>query len=87
MQIGRRQPPFYFYRDKDKKEIDLLIVSDGTVYPLEIKKTASPSPADVRTFATLERLGQPIGPGGVICLCQQGLPLTDSAVSIPVHML
>jgi predicted AAA+ superfamily ATPase len=82
-----KQPPFYFYRDKDKKEIDLLIVSDGTVYPLEIKKTASPSPADVRTFATLERLGQPIGPGGVICLCQQGLPLTDSAVSIPVHML
>ncbi len=34
--------PFYYYRDKDKKEIDLLIVRDGVIYPLEFKKSASP---------------------------------------------
>ena len=33
-------PPFYYYRDRDGKEIDLLILRDGTLYPLEIKKTA-----------------------------------------------
>ena len=82
-----KQPPFYYYRDKDKKEIDLLIVRDGTVYPLEIKKTASPTTADVRGFTTLERLGQPMGPGGVICLAQQSLPITGSAVSIPIHLI
>ena len=82
-----KQPPFYYYRDKDKKEIDLLIVRDGTVYPLEIKKTASPTTADVRGFTTLERLGQPVGPGGVICLAQQSLPITGSAVSIPIHLI
>ncbi len=82
-----KQPPFYYYRDKDKKEIDLLIVRDGTVYPLEIKKTASPTTADVRAFTTLERLGQPVGPGGVICLAQQSLPITGSAVSIPIHLI
>jgi len=37
---GRRDP-FYYYRDKDQKEIDLLIIQDGRVYPLEFKKTAS----------------------------------------------
>ncbi len=37
-----RRAPFYYYRDKDKKEIDLLIEKDGTLYPLEFKKTASP---------------------------------------------
>ncbi|MDL2226644.1 ATP-binding protein [Deltaproteobacteria bacterium OttesenSCG-928-M10] len=42
------RPPFYYYRDKDQKEIDLLIIQDGTVYPLECKKTASPDKNDVR---------------------------------------
>ncbi len=78
-----KQPPFYYYRDRDQKEIDLLIVQDGTIYPLEIKKSASPSVADVRAFSTLEKLGLPIGPGGVICLAQQSLPITASTASIP----
>ncbi len=59
-----RQPPFYYYRDKDQREIDLLLIQDGVAYPLEIKKTASPSRDDVRHFAMLERLGLRIGPGG-----------------------
>ncbi len=79
-----RQAPFYFYRDKDLKEIDLLIVRDGTIYPLEFKKSASPGTNDVRHFHTLERLKMPIGPGGVICLAEQSLPLSSSTISIPV---
>lgn len=82
-----KQPPFYYYRDKDKKEIDLLIIQDGTLYPIEIKKTASPDTRDVRVFGTLERLRLPVGPGGVICLAKQSLPITESAWSIPVGAL
>jgi predicted AAA+ superfamily ATPase len=82
-----KQPPFYYYRDKDGKEIDLLIVQDGTIYPFEIKKTASPSTADVRAFGALSKLGMPVGPGGLICLARQSLPIAESAVSIPVGAL
>ncbi|MEN6372097.1 MAG: ATP-binding protein [Armatimonadota bacterium] len=82
-----KQPPFYYYRDKDKKEIDLLILQDGTLYPIEIKKTASPTARDIRTFGTLGRLGLPVGPGGVICLAKQALPITEAAWSIPVGAL
>ena len=82
-----KQPPFYYYRDKDKKEIDLVIIRDGTIYPLEIKKTASPTTADVRAFAAIERLGLPVGPGGVICLTQRSLPITSTATSIPIRMV
>jgi predicted AAA+ superfamily ATPase len=78
-----RRPPFYYYRDKDQREIDLLLVQDGIAYPLELKKTASPSRDDVRHFGALARLGLPVGPGGVICLAEQALPLTASAQSIP----
>jgi predicted AAA+ superfamily ATPase len=82
-----RRASFYFYRDKDQKEIDLLIVQDNTVYPLEIKKSASPDSKDVRHFQVLEKLKMPIGPGGVICLADQSLPLTPSVQSIPVAAL
>ena len=78
-----RRPPFYYYRDKDQREIDLLLIQDGIAYPLEIKKTASPSRDDVRHFGALDRLGLPVGPGGVICLAEQSLPLTATAQSIP----
>jgi hypothetical protein len=78
-----RQPPFYYYRDKDQREVDLLLVQDQVIYPLEFKKTASPSREDVRHFAALERLGSAIGPGGLICLAERPLPLTASAQSIP----
>jgi len=79
--------PFYYYRDKDKKEIDLLIVQNGVVYPLEIKKSAAPSRDDVRHFQALDRLKRAIGPGGVICLTQDVLPLTAAVHTIPVAVL
>lgn len=82
-----RRAPFFYYRDRDGREIDLLIVQDETVYPLEFKKTASPGPADVRHFRTLEKLGMPVGPGGVVCLAERSLPLSGSAISIPVGAL
>jgi predicted AAA+ superfamily ATPase len=80
-------PPFYYYRDKDKKEIDLLIVRDNTIYPLECKKTASPGKKDVRHFATLANLAETTGPGGVVCLAADMLPLAEGIYSIPVSAL
>ncbi len=80
-------PPFYYYRDRDGKEIDLLILRDGTIYPLEIKKTASPNKNHVQNFRVLKKLSMPIGPGGVICLSEHLLPLTETAMSIPVSAL
>ncbi|MBM3198772.1 MAG: ATP-binding protein, partial [Chlamydiae bacterium] len=51
-----KSAPIYYYRDKDKKEIDLLIIKDNAGYPLECKKTASPSKDDIRHFHLLEKL-------------------------------
>jgi hypothetical protein len=82
-----RRAPFYYYRDKDKREIDLLVVEDATIYPFEIKKTASPGKDDVRHFRTLEKLKMRVGSGGIICLAEQSLPLGESVNSIPVSAL
>ncbi len=79
--------PFYYYRDKDLKEIDLLIVRDGTIHPLEFKKTASPSRRDIAKFELLKKFNMPVGPGGIICLVEDAIPLTEKHHAIPVSAL
>ena len=59
-----KRPRFYYYRDKDKKEVDVLILRDEIFYPLEFKKTGSPTKNDTRHFKVLEQLHNPIGEGG-----------------------
>lgn len=81
------EAPLYFYRDKDGKELDGLLVRNGVFHPLEIKKTVSPDKNDIRHFATLERLGLPVGQGAVICLCRESLPLTETVCTVPAGWL
>lgn len=78
------EAPFFYYRDKDRKEIDLVIARDGVLYPIECKKTASPGKGDVHHFSVLESLKMPVGPGGVICLVERSLPLGEGLRSVPV---
>ena len=78
-----KQAPIYYYRDRDQKEIDVLIVKDGTIYPIEIKKTSQPGREAVRHFSVLEKLGMKIGPGAVICMVTEQLPITANAEAVP----
>lgn len=82
-----KQAPIFYYRDKDKKEVDLLIYRDGTIFPIEIKKTASPKKDMIRHFKVLNTLKIPIGPGCLICLATDILPITDAVTTFPVGYL
>lgn len=82
-----RRAPLYYYRDKDKKEIDLLIVQDGAAYPLEFKKTAAPDKAMARNFGLLEPLKMPVKEGGIVCLAETLLPIAKGVSAIPVGLL
>jgi predicted AAA+ superfamily ATPase len=82
-----RSPRVYFYRDKDKREIDLLIEENGTLYPIEIKKTASIKNAGFKGFGLLEGLNTPIGHGGVICMVSTLTAISNDADAIPIGYL
>ena len=82
-----RRAPIYYYRDKDAKEIDLLIHQDGTLYPVEIKKSASPGKDATGHFEVLQTLKQPIGQGCIISLAPIYLPITSTIDNVPVGMV
>ena len=94
-----REPPIHYYRDKDRKEIDLLILENGTLYPVEIKKSASPGRAAVKHFQVLEPVTDPerfgemaqmkvhIGNGAVVCMANDLLPLDAKNWVVPVWLI
>jgi predicted AAA+ superfamily ATPase len=86
--VGILHPPLYFYRDKDGVEIDLLIEDSGTLYPIEIKKNADPNSSDVKNFAALDRIPKmKRAPGGLICLYDKLISLTETDKVIPIFYL
>jgi predicted AAA+ superfamily ATPase len=80
-------PYLYFYRDKDQKEVDLIIEQNGALYPVEFKKTAAPGRNASKHFPVLEKLDNPIGHGAVICLRETGIPLSQQVDAIPISYL
>lgn len=82
-----REAPFFFYRDTDQREVDLLIEVGDTLYPVEFKKTATPSRHVPRQFAALGRLGRKIGEGAVLCLTTKDVPLVEGITAIPAAYL
>jgi predicted AAA+ superfamily ATPase len=81
------EPNFYYYRDIDQKEIDLVIETGDSLYPVEFKKTATPSQTASKHFPALEKLGKKIGQGAVICFVEKDIPLSREVTAIPVGYL
>ena len=85
---GITEPPLYFYRDKDMNEIDLLIEDSGTLYPIEIKKHADPHKKDISAFQKLDHIpNMKRGTGGIICLYDKIISLSETDKVIPINYL
>ena len=95
LNAGRRAP-VCFFRSNDRKEIDILVESDGVVYPVEVKKSASPRPDDAKNFPALDpiasddvppelaQLKREVGTGCVLCLARGAYPVSRRAWAFPV---
>lgn len=94
-----KEPPVFYYRDKDQKEIDLLLYQDGVLSPVEIKKAASPGKAaiknfhildavhEAKVFGDLETLKTEIGMGSVVCMANDLLPIDAKNWQVPVWLI
>lgn len=94
-----KEPPIFYYRDKDKKEIDLLLYQNGELSPIEIKKAASPGAVAIKNFSVLNPVEEPekfggikelkvnVGEGSVVCMANDITPIDQKNTYVPVWMI
>ena len=87
LSYGRKKGLMSFYRDKDKREIDLVLEMDGTLHPFEVKKSAAPDNRVVQNFSVLQKAERIIGCGGIICMTSKPYPIDDRNCLIPANII
>lgn len=86
--LNNGQEPFmYYYRDKDAKEIDIILEHDGVLNPIEIKKSANPGTELIKTFELLDRASVPRSHGAVICMKPTLTAIDRNNFVVPVWMI
>ena len=95
LNAGRRAP-IYFFRNNDRKEIDMLMERDGTLYPIEVKKTAAPDRKDARNLGVLDPVAasdvpsdlaafrREVGMGSILCMTTDTYPVSERAWAFPI---
>lgn len=79
-----------YYRGRDKKktsenEIDLIIEENGTLYPVEIKRSSKVTADQTSAFSVLDGIpDKKRGMGAVICMCPQPGALRENLLRLPV---
>lgn len=88
LNAGKVNVPIYFYRDQNGREIDLVIETADTLYPVEIKMGAFPNISMAKHFSALDDVpGMKRGTGVVLCQYERKLWLSDKVVSLPVEYI
>jgi predicted AAA+ superfamily ATPase len=82
-----KEPFVYYYRDKDTKEIDLIIEGDGRLYPIEIKKTATPDVRLTRVFNLLDKSPLQRAAGAVLCMAERLGAFDKNNLIVPIWLI
>ncbi|MDR0841399.1 MAG: ATP-binding protein [Christensenellaceae bacterium] len=76
-----------YYRDSNAKEIDIFIEENNSIHPLEIKKSANPDRREIKKFSVLEKTTVQTGAGGIICMCEETIPIDPNNCFIPCNLI
>ena len=77
----------HYYRDKDTKEIDMVVEADGELHPLEIKKSTNPGTELASAFKVLDKGSVPRGAGAILCLREEVSAIDRSTFILPIWMI
>jgi hypothetical protein len=79
-----REAFIYYYRDKDTKEIDILLEDSGKLYPMEVKKTATPQRQLTRVFGVIDKSSLERGTGAVLCTTDRLSAFDSKNLIVPI---
>lgn len=82
-----KEPYLYYYRDKDAKEIHLIMEGDGRLHPIEIKKTATPEKKMISNFSVIEKAPLQRGTGAVLCLSEKLGAFDKENLIVPIGLI
>ena len=82
-----QEPFMYYYRDKDAKEIDIVLEHDGVLNPIEIKKTSNPGTELTKVFSLLDKASVPRDKGAIICMKPSLGAVDRDNYIVPVWMI
>lgn len=82
-----KEPFIYYYRDKDAKEIDIVLEHDGVLNPIEIKKSSNPGPELIKVFHLLDKASTPRSKGAVICMKPELSAIDRENYIVPIWMI
>ncbi len=77
----------YYYRDNNQKEIDLLIIDQNNIYPVEIKKSANPGKDAIKNFDVVNKFEMNSPNGIVISLSKDIHALDEKNYIVPIEYL
>ena len=82
-----KEPFMYYYRDKDAKEIDIILEHDGVLNPLEIKKSSNPGSELTGIFHLLDNSSTPRSSGAILCMKPQLSAIDRENYIVPIWMI
>ncbi len=82
-----KEPYLYYYRNKDAKEIDIVLEHDGVLNPIEIKKTSTPGTELIKVFDLLDKSSTPRSKGAVICMKPELGAINRDNYIVPIWMI
>lgn len=82
-----KDPYMYYYRDKDAREIDIILEHDGVLNPIEIKKSANPGPELIKVFKLLDKSSAKRSKGAVVCMKPELSAIDRENYIVPVWMI
>lgn len=77
----------YYYRDHLGKEIDLLIIYDNKIYPVEIKKSSNPGINAIKNFDVVANFGYEVGTGLVLCMMENIISINENNYYVPIEYI
>lgn len=77
----------YYYRDNNGKEIDLLVIDEDNIYPVEIKKGANPGKEALKNFSIVKKFEMNSPNGAIICLSKDIHALDEKNYMIPIEYI
>ena len=76
-----------YYRDSNAKEIDVFVEENNTIHPLEIKKSSAPDKREIKKYELLDKTSLLHGAGGIVCMCEEPLPIDENNCFIPSNLI